>query len=135
MTTVIHASDFNILLQKGLKNEIKSLKNDIDLSRDLDYTRSMQEKLRFLKWMLKIISNENITQQGLIEIVEMEIKRYKHKLNRVRASKPEERVYDSIESLEWLRTAIISTNRGGFNSLPFYKETILISNQFVIDYQ
>ena len=92
--------------------------------------RSMKEKIRHLTWMLKLVtSGDEITKMALIEIVETEIKRYKRQLNLPVMTKPEEIVYDTIESLEWLRTAIISTDTKKFNSLAFYRETTLTPNQ------
>ena len=80
--------------------------------------------------MLKLVkSRDEITKMALIEIVETEIRRYKRELNLPVMTKPEEIVYDAIESLEWLRTAIISTDTKKFNNLEFYRETILTPNQ------
>ena len=90
----------------------------------------MKEIIRHLTWMLKLVkSGDEITKMALMEVVETEIKRYKRQLNLPLMTKPEEIVYDAIGSLEWLRTAIISTDTIKFNNLAFYKETILTPKQ------
>ena len=133
MPVVDESSDFNRCLQKGLEDEIKNLKNEIDLSLGPIAVRSMGEKIRHLTWMFKIVkSGDEISKMALIEIVETEIKRYKHQLSLPVMTRPEEIVYDAIESLEWLRTAIILTDTRKFNNTPFYRETILTTNQFII---
>lgn len=130
MTVVFETSDFTKCLQIGLKEEIKNLKKEIDVSLDPALMRSMKEKIRHLIWMLKLVkSGDEITKMVLVEIVETEIKRYKRQLNLPVMTKPEEIVYDAIESLEWLRTAIISIDTKKFNNLAFYRETILTPNQ------
>lgn len=130
MTTAFETSDFTKCLQIGLKEEIKNLKKEIDVSLDPALMRSMKEKIRHLIWMLKLVkSGDEITKMVLVEIVETEIKRYKRQLNLPVMTKPEEIVYDAIESLEWLRTAIISIDTKKFNNLAFYRETILTPNQ------
>jgi hypothetical protein len=130
MTAVLETSDFHRCLQKGLIDEIKNLRNEFDHTIDSVRISSMKEKIRHLTWMLKLVkSGDKITKMVLIEIVETEIKRYKRQLNLQVTTKPEEMVYDAIESLEWLRTAIISTDTKKFNNLAFYRETILTPNQ------
>jgi hypothetical protein len=130
VTTAFETSDFTKCLQIGLKEEIKNLKKEIDVSLDPALMRSMKEKIRHLIWMLKLVkSGDEITKMVLVEIVETEIKRYKRQLNLPVMTKPEEIVYDAIESLEWLRTAIISIDTKKFNNLAFYRETILTPNQ------
>jgi hypothetical protein len=130
MTAVFETSDFHRCLQKGLIDEIKNLRNEFDHTIDSVRTSSMKEKIRHLTWMLKLVkSGDEITKMVLIEIVETEIKRYKRQLNLQVTTKPEEMVYDAIESLEWLRTAIISTDTKKFNNLAFYRETKLTPNQ------
>ena len=130
MTVVFETSDFTKCLQIGLQEEIKNLKKEIDVSLDPALMRSMKEKIRHLTWMLKLVnSGDEITKMVLVEIVETEIKRYKRQLNLPVMTKLEEIVYHAIESLEWLRTAIISTDTKKFNNLAFYRETILTPNQ------
>jgi hypothetical protein len=130
MTAVLETSDFHRCLQKGLIDEIKNLRNEFDHTIDSVRISSMKEKIRHLTWMLKLVkSGDEITKMVLIEIVETEIKRYKRQLNLQVTTKPEEMVYDAIESLEWLRTAIISTDTKKFNNLAFYRETKLTPNQ------
>mgnify|MGYP003580122419 FL=1 len=133
MTAVVGTSDFTRCLQIGLIDEINYLKSEIDLSLDPVRIRSMKVKIRHLTWIFKIVkSGDDITKTVLIEIVETEIRRYKRELNRAVMTRPEEIVYDAIESLEWLRTAIISTDNKKFNNIPFYKETILTPSRLVI---
>jgi hypothetical protein len=133
MTAVVETSDFTRCLQEGLNEEINYLKNELALSIDPVCIRSMEEKLRHLTWIFKIVkSGDDITKMVLIEIVETEIRRYKRELSRAVMSRPEEIVYDAIESLEWLRTAIISTDTTKFNNTPFYRETILSPSRLVI---
>lgn len=130
MTVAFETSDFTKCLQIGLQEEIKNLIKEIDVSLDPALMRSMKEKIRHLIWMLKLVkSGDEITKMVLVEIVETEIKRYKRQLNLPVMTKPEEIVYDAIESLEWLRTAIISIDTKKFNNLAFYRETILTPNQ------
>ena len=134
MTAVVETSDFTRCLQKGLIDEINYLKSEIDLSLDPVRIRSMKVKIRHLTWIFKIVkSGDDKTKTVLIEIVETEIRRYKRELNRAIMTRPEEIVYDAIESLEWLRTAIISTDNKKFNNIPFYKETILTPSRLVIN--
>lgn len=108
-------------LEKILTHQVKSLNADLHSSHNPVYTRSIKKKMRFLKWILKAMKfDENFTHQELLEMIDIKTDKLKKELDRAKIRTHTDRVYDSIQSLEWLRYLLTSTNRGAFGNLNIF---------------
>jgi hypothetical protein len=65
----------------------------------------------------EIKSNEKISYETLINMVDTEIIIYKRKLQRASTRPMTFKAFDAIQHLEWLRALLSSTHRRGFNDI------------------
>jgi hypothetical protein len=115
--TAAQSNDYyNRHLQDCLTKYLKAFESDI-LHSD-NPLQNIKRKIKFIKWVLKEIkSNEKISYETLIIMVDTEIIIYKRKLQRASTRPMTFKVFDAIQHLEWLRTLLSSTRRRGFNDI------------------
>ena len=65
-----------------------------------------------MEWILKLLKSNEFTHGQLVEIIGIKMDKLKKELNKARVRTHTDRLYDSIQSLEWLRYVLSSTNRG-----------------------
>jgi hypothetical protein len=65
-----------------------------------------------VEWILKLLKSNEFTHAQLVEIIGIKIDKLKKELNRARVRTHTDRLYDSIQSLEWLGYVLSFTNRG-----------------------
>jgi hypothetical protein len=111
------AFDDLVGLEKSLWHQVKSPTADLYPSHNPVYNRSIKKKIRFVKWILKALKSEDFTHQDLLDMIDIKIDKSKKELEHARIRTHIDRVYDSIQSLEWLRYLMTSTNRGAFGNL------------------
>jgi hypothetical protein len=99
-------------LKTFLENQVKNLKNEIYPSHNPVFSKSIKKKIRFVEWILKLLKSNEFTHAQLVEIIDIKMDKLKKELNRARVRTHTDRLYDSIQSLEWLRYVLSSTNRG-----------------------
>jgi len=108
------------VLKRVLNISIKNLKKDHTLLEDSPYGRSRRKKIRYIKWILKLIKNpSDFTYQELLDVIDEKTEARKKALLNEITSTQKETTEDSIKSLEWLRNIIESTSRLGFNDIVF----------------
>lgn len=104
-------------LENSLTHQVKSLNADLHPSHNPVYLRSIRKKIRFVKWILKVIKSDGFTHQELLEMIDIKTDKLKKELDKARVRTHTDRGYDSIQSLEWLRYILTSANRGAFGNL------------------
>jgi thiaminase len=72
--------------------------------------------------LIAIKSGENFTHQELLEMIDIKTDKLKKELIGAKTRTYTDRIYDSIQSLEWLRYLLTSTNRGALGNLDIYKD-------------
>lgn len=108
------------VLKRVLNITIKNLKKDYPLLEDSPYGRSIRKKIRYIKWVLKLIKNpSDFTYQELLDIIDEKTKARKKDLINEITNSQKETTEDSIKSLEWLRNIVESTNKLGFSDIVF----------------
>ena len=108
------------VLKRVLNITIKNLKKDHTLLEDSQYGRSIRKKIRYVKWILKLIKNpSDFTYHELLDIIDEKTEARKKDLLNEITNTQKETTEDSIKSLEWLRNIIESTSRLGFNDIVF----------------
>ena len=107
-------------LENSLTHQVKSLNADLHPSHNPVYLRSVRKKITFVKWILKEMKSDNFTHQELLEMIDIKTDKLKKELDRAKIRTHTDRVYDSIQSLEWLRYLLTSTNRGVFGNLNIF---------------
>ena len=63
------------------------------------------------------MKSDSFTHQDLLDMIDIKTERFKKELDRAKTRTYTDRIYDSIQSLEWLRYLLTSTNRGAFGNL------------------
>ena len=104
-------------LEKSLTHQVKTLNADLHPSHNPVYLRSIKKKIRFVKWILKAMKSDSFTHQELLDMIDIKTDKLKKELDRAKTRTYTDRIYDSIQSLEWLRYLLTSTNRGAFGNL------------------
>ena len=104
-------------LEKSLRYQVQTLNADLHPSHNPVYLRSIKRKIRFVKWILKVMKSDSFTHQDLLDMIDIKTDRLKKELDRAKTRTYTDRIYDSIQSLEWLRYLLTSTNRGAFGNL------------------
>ena len=108
------------VLKRVLNITIKNLKKDYHLFEDSQCGRSIRKKIRYIKWILKLIKNpSDFTYQELLDMIDEKIEARKKDLIHEITNSQKETTEDSIKSLEWLRNIIESTSRLGFSDIVF----------------
>ena len=121
MTAIIQTSNYNKGLQNCLIKHLRILEYNIHSSRDAVFNHSINQKIRFVMWIIKILkSNKNICYDLLIIMIETEIIILKRRLDDAIIERQGVKLFDSLQHLERLRKIVTRTHRKGFNDILFY---------------
>ena len=107
----VYAYENPLVLKKALNINIKNLRKDIHTSENSIDGRRNRKKIRYVKWILKLIKSErDFTYQELLEMVDLKTQAKKKDLNNALGKYQKANIEDSIKSMAWLRNMIEITS-------------------------
>ena len=71
-------------LEKSLRHQVKTLNADLHPSHNPVYLRSVRKKIRFVKWILKVMKSNSFTHQELLETIDIKTDKLKKNLIRLK---------------------------------------------------
>ena len=116
----VYAHDNLLVLKRVLNITIKNLRKDNHASEDSIRGRSNRKKIRYVKWILKLIKSEDdFTHQELLDMIDLKTEAREKDLANALGKNQKETIEDSIKSLAWLRNIIETSTKMGLRDTMF----------------